>query len=597
MKLNKTVILTIGITLVVGVAIGSIFFGGNTLPEVEVDEHQYEMNAEGLWTCSMHPQVRLTEAGSCPFCGMDLIPVSTDESGDPTILKMSNAAIQLANIQTTVIRSIGTGSVLRLNGKVKVDERQVNLQTTHFKGRVEELYKGFEGDVVRKGDKVASIYSPELVAAQEELIEAKKLEKSNPVLLEAARRKLHHWKLSMAQIEQIETSKEPMRNFDLLSDYDGIVSKKIVNTGNHLNEGGGLIEVTDLSTVWAVFEVYERDLNKVTLGDEILFETSSGQSYNGKISFISPEVNPRTRVVEVRADVNNKAMVLKPEMFIEASITRSGTSGLAVPKSAVLWTGKRSVVYVKMPNEQSFQLREVELGEVIGDAYLIESGLAIDDEVVTNGAFTLDAEAQLKGKISMMNPTGGAMSTGHNHGGEPMNNSGGLNLESPFSEVELPEVKDYQNKVDPKFQDQLTSLSMEYITLKDLMVVGNGNDIRKAGIKVKSVLDKVDMKLAKGEAHMHWMAMLSPMNESLERINTTGDRDQQRLQFINLSKALINAVQSFGTSYENLLYVQYCPMANNNEGATWISTEEEIINPYFGDEMLNCGNVEDIITK
>lgn len=581
MRLNKTVILTIGITLVVGVAIGAIFFGGtNELSQAE-GGHQHEVNAQGLWTCSMHPQVRQAEAGSCPFCGMDLIPVSTDDTGDPTVLKMSSAALQLANIQTTVVGNSSTAGVLRLNGKIKVDQRQVNLQTTHFGGRVEKLYKGFVGDVVRKGDKVASIYSPELVSAQEELIEAKKLEKSNPILLDAARRKLHHWKLSMKQIESIETSKEPLRNFDLLSDYEGVVSKKVVNTGNHLHEGGGLIEVTDLSTVWAVFEVYERDLDKVALGDEILFETSGGQAYNGKVSFISPEVNPRTRVVEVRADVENKGMSLKPEMFIEASIARSGTSGLTVPKSAVLWTGKRSVVYVKLPNEQSFQLREVELGESMGDAYMIDSGLAFGDEVVTNGAFTLDAEAQLKGKISMMNQSSTSVS----------------NPESIFDEVDLPVAKNYKDEVEPEFREQLTTLSLEYVKLKDLMVEGNGADIRKAGINVKLAFEKVNMPSENGGSYEHWVAMSKPIAGSLEIITQTGDRDKQRLQFINLSKALINAVQSFGTSYENTLYIQFCPMANDNQGATWISKEEEIINPYFGDVMLNCGNVEDVITK
>lgn len=581
MKFNKTVLLTIGVTLIVGVAIGAIFFGGSPAPSAVVDEHQHEVNAEGLWTCSMHPQVRQAEAGSCPFCGMDLIPVASDDSGDPAVLKMSNAAVQLANIQTTIIGTSKGVDVLRLNGKIKVDERQVNLQTTHFEGRVEKLYKGFEGDIIRKGEKVASIYSPELVSAQEELIEAKKLEKTNPLLIEAARRKLHHWKLSMEQIERIETSKEALRNFDLLSDYEGVVSKKMINTGNHLHEGGGLIEVTDLSTVWAVFEVYERDLSKVSLGDEVVFETSAGgQAYTGKVSFISPEVNPKTRVVEVRADVDNKRMTLKPEMFIEASVTGNGVNGLTVPKSAVLWTGKRSVVYIKVPGDLSFQLREIELGESTDKAYLIKSGLEAGDEVVTNGAFTLDAEAQLKGKISMMNPI--------------VTSS---NPENIFEEVELPAVRNYQNEVGPEFREKLTALSMVYINLKDLMVEGNGMDIRKAGVLVKSALGNVNMRLEEGESYEHWLAMRNPMDESLKIITESGDRDKQRLQFINLSKALINAVQSFGTSYESPLYVQFCPMANNNKGATWISKEEEVINPYFGDVMLNCGNVEDIITK
>lgn len=584
MKLNRSIILTVGITLVLGVAIGALFFGGNNSSGLKVveNEHAHKLNAEGLWTCSMHPQVRQSESGACPFCGMDLIPVANDDEGDPTVLKMSNAAIQLADIQTAFVGSGSGNDVIRLSGKIKVDERRVNVQTTHFGGRVEELYKGFEGDVVKKGERIASIYSPELVAAQEELIEAKKLESTNPILLEAARRKLHHWKLSMEQIHAIESSKEPMRNFDLLADYDGIITKKLVNTGNHLHEGGGLMEITDLSKVWAVFEVYERDLGKIRLGDRLDFESKgTRKSQTGTISFIAPEVNSETRIVEVRADLDNRSGSLKPGMFISSSIYTSQNAGIAVPKPAVLWTGKRSIVYIKVQNEQSFQLREVVLGNAINDEYMIESGLEVGDEVVVNGAFTLDAEAQLRGKISMMNPAvvGGKTEK----------------KEGYFIEVELPVSIDYSGQVESKFQKQLTELAMQYIALKDLMVEGNGGEIRKAGINVKTALSDVDMSLTKGAAHMHWMAMLSPMTESLEIITASGDRDVQRLQFINLSKALINSVQSFGTSIESPLYVQYCPMANNNQGATWISKEENIVNPYFGDVMLTCGNVESII--
>ena len=143
----------------------------------------------------------------------------------------------------------------------------------------------------------------------------------------------------------------------------------------------------------------------------------------------------------------------------------------------------------------------------------------------------------------------------------------------------------------------MINLSIEYISLKDEMVDGNASNIRKAGINVRKALDKVNMNLTKGEAHMHWMTLLNPMQQSLDFITSTGNRDSQRLEFINLSKVLINALQSFGSSSDSPLYVQFCPMANNNSGATWVSLEEEIINPYFGDEMLNCGNVETIIKK
>ncbi len=584
MQINRSTIITILITLTVGVLIGALFLGGSSSPTLDNHQgegHELTQNEAGLWTCSMHPQVRQQEKGSCPFCGMDLIPVTSNDNGDPAILKMSAAAVQLANIQTVVIGEGSLNGTLSLNGKIKADERRVNTQTTHFGGRIERLYKNFEGEQVRKGDKIASIYSPQLVSAQEELIEAKKLEESNPVLLEATRKKLAYWKLSKAQIATIEASREPMRNFDLLSDFDGIITKKLVNTGDHPMEGEGLLELSDLSKVWVVFEVYERDLDKVRLGQSIVFKANALREEMGAtISFINTEVNPQTRIVEVRADVNNAKGLLKPDMFVNGELSVSSQQSVLVPKSAVLWTGKRSVVYTK-GDDLSFSLQEVTLGNSMDDQYEVVSGLNVGDEVVTNGAFTLDAEAQLQGKISMMNQPVAVDSPEDNE----------------FKEVELMEFKDYKNQVDPKFQEQLMNLSMKYIALKDLMVEGKGSSIRKEGIKVKTALDEMDMSLVKGEAHLHWMSLLNPMAESLKLINASGDRDVQRLQFINLSKALINAVQSYGTSYDNPLYVQFCPMANNNQGATWISKEENIVNPYFGDVMLTCGNVESIIEE
>lgn len=587
MQINRSTIFTILITLIVGVLIGALFLGGSggsspALDGHEGEGHELTQNEAGQWTCSMHPQVRQSEAGACPFCGMDLIPVATNDDGDPTVLKMSNSAIQLANIQTSTIGEGALNGVIELSGKVRADERRVNTQTTHFAGRIERLYKDYEGQPVKKGDKLASLHSPELIAAQEELIEAKKLQKTNPVLLEAARKKLKYWKLTDAQIDVIEQASEPMRNFDILADYDGVITKKIVNTGIHLHEGGALMEITDLSGVWVVFEVYERDLAKVKLGDKIMFKARSlREEMEATISFIYPDVNPQTRVVEVRADVRNGNRLLKPDMFVDAELSVSSSQSLLVPKSAVLWTGKRSVVYIRNSEDLSFSMREIVLGESMGDHYVVESGLNVGDEVVTNGAFTLDAEAQLQGKISMMSPAKGSGNV--------------VSPESPFIEVELSDFQDFREEVTPAFQEQLSALFSAYIQLKDQMVEGEGGKIRKAGVLVKDALEKVDMTLAKGAAHVHWMQVLKPMETSLSLITTSGNRDLQRLQFINLSKALINAVQSFGTSFESPLYIQFCPMANNDKGATWISTSEEIINPYFGDVMLNCGNVEDII--
>ncbi|WP_268123443.1 efflux RND transporter periplasmic adaptor subunit [Roseivirga pacifica] len=581
MKINKSIILTIAASLVIGAIFGAVFFGGNSHTETATETHDHSRESE-LWTCSMHPQVRQSEPGNCPFCGMELIPLSSEEDSDPTILKMSNAAVQLANIQTTIIGNENASSQLALNGKIRLDQRNVHAQSAHFGGRIEKLYKQFVGEEVKKGDLIASVYSPEVLAAQLELIEAKKVESSNPSLLEATRQKLRNWKISEAQISAMENRTEVSENIDIYAHHGGTITQLLVKTGDHLMDEKAFMEVADLSELWVVFDVYEKDLGNIKLGDKVSFTpNNSSKVYEASISFISPNVDPTTRVVEVRADINNRSGALKPDMFVKGAIASPTTNGLLVPKSAVLWTGKRSVVYTKTSEGFSFRLNEVTLGPRVGDAYLVESGLNAGDEVVTNGAFTLDAEAQLQGKISMMNQVKTAASP----------------TENTFTEVSLPEAKNFESSVNSTFQDQLLALAMAYLPLKDAMVEGNASAIRKAAIPVQTKLEKVDMTLAKGDAHMHWMALLGPMQDALARIISAENRDTQRLQFINLSKALINAVRSFGTNYESPLYVQFCPMANNDQGAIWLSTEENIVNPYFGDMMLTCGSIEETLTK
>lgn len=576
---RKTVFIALG-TLVVGLLLGALFFGGGghsaSSPELATEEHSHPES--GLWTCSMHPQVRQSEPGSCPFCGMDLIPVSEGGNDDnPRVLKMSNAAQALADIRTEVVGRSEASASLSINGRIKADERRVQTQTTHFGGRIEKLYKNFEGEYVKKGEKVASIYSPQLVAAQNELLEAKKLASTNPALLEAARKKLKYWKITDEQIAAIEASGEAMRNIDLLSNYEGIILKKLVNNGDHLMEGGALYQIADLTTVWAIFEVYEKDLGKVKLGDKVTFSPNGiNQNFEATINFIAPSVESNSRIIEVRADVPNGNGRLKPDMFIKAQIKAVASNELSIPRSAVLWTGKRSVVYVKLANNEGFELREVELGNAIDNHYQVIEGLKAGEEVVVNGTFTLDAEAQLKGKISMMAPSESSASD-HKNG---------------FQEIELPGTINYIESTPRSFKNQLQSLTKTYLTLKDAMVEGLPSSIQVQSQKVSEALKKTDMSLLKGDAHMHWMTLLEPMQQSLSDINSSDNRDQQRLQFINLSKALINAIESFGTTMESPLYVQFCPMANNDKGATWVSAQEEIINPYFGDMMLRCGNVE-----
>lgn len=396
--------------LVVGLAAGYLLFGTKGTPQEEEKTHDHSEHSEQIWTCSMHPQIRQPEPGDCPICGMDLIPLEENANEDPLVFTMSEEAVKISNIQTTKVGTSKTSEKgLSISGKIKADETASSSLVSNLPGRIEKLYISYTGENVSKGQKIASIYSPKLIAAQQELIAANQTKQSNPKLYDAAYNKLKYWKLSNAQVESILASSSAIETFDIYAEYSGVVKTKKVSVGDYIKEGEVLFDVQSLSKVWAVFDVYETDLAHVNIGDEISFTTTSypNDKFVAKVSFIDPVIDPVTRTIAVRANVSNGNAKLKPEMFINGYVEgmSSSNSQLLVPKSAVLWTGQRSVVYLKLKDQStpSFEYRAIEIGETVGDSYLVISGLNTGDEVVTNGAFVIDASAQLNNQASMMN--------------------------------------------------------------------------------------------------------------------------------------------------------------------------------------------------
>ena len=425
--LNNKWILIVGV-LIIGILIGRNFNSTNN-QVVEETIHQHDESEDGqIWTCSMHPQIQKDEPGKCPLCGMDLIPLDNSMEGEqilPDEVPMSASAMKLAEIQTYIVKKSNPEKELHLLGKVKADERRIYSQAIHFPGRIEKLYINFTGEKVRKGQKLATVYSSELVTAQKELFEVLKDESTSPALVEAARSKLKQWKFTDKQIADLEASGQVEMNVDILSDYNGYVMMRMLSEGDHFKGGQSIFKITDLSKVWVLFEAYENDLPWIKLGDELEIDLMSipGKTFTGKVTFIDPFINPKTRVAYVRVELPNAKSELKPDMFANGVITSKLAGGeelILVPKSSVLWTGKRAVVYVKLPNREhtSFIYREVILGEDAGDFYIIRKGLDLGEEIASNGVFKIDASAQLAGKKSMMNPKGEKISTGHNHGGE-----------------------------------------------------------------------------------------------------------------------------------------------------------------------------------
>lgn len=579
MKKNKSIGLIVIALLIGGFAGFLISKRMSSQQQVAESVQQKEVAKEEIWTCSMHHQIRQNSPGTCPICGMDLIPLEAlSSSTNPYTFEMTEGAIQLANIQTTVIGGTSKNtSEIELNGKVKADETQAASLVTHIPGRIEKLYVSFTGESVYKGQKIATLYSPDLITAQKELIEAKKIEDISPGLLIAAKNKLKFWKLSEATIEAIIASEQIRETFDIYADHSGVVMNRNVSVGDYITTGEVLFNIQNLNKLWILFDVYEKELSSIKLGNVIEFSTASEPSkiYKAKITFIDPVIHPATRVATIRAEVLNSNNALKPEMFVKGTLKGnvSGSQSITIPKSAVMWTGTRSVVYVKVPDTDipSFEFREIDLGKSLGKVYMVQSGLSVGEEVVTNGAFVIDAAAQLNNQASMMNRNVRATKQGQNS-----------------------KMPDYRLATPEAFKVQLGNLTDQYILLKDALVDASTEQINVQTKEFLKKLLEVDMEAVKGEVHLYWMEQMEVMSANAQKIIQLKDIEQQRNQFEFLSMALIRSIKALGMS-DHVFYIQHCPMANENNGGDWISLDTIIRNPYFGDKMLTCGFIQDTI--
>ena len=425
-KLTRNKYFLPAITLIAGLILGAWLFGGSSNKKAPATENtQADKPKKQIWTCSMHPQIRQDAPGQCPICGMDLIPLKQDHQSnqpDPNAINLSDEAIKLAQIQTYKVTEAVPGQSINLSGTVEPDERRSEKLTARFSGRIEKLYINFTGQKVFRGQKIAEIYSPELITAQRELQDAAQYKNDQPALYQAARHKLELWDLTPAQIDNLEQMSGTASHFPILSPVSGFVQKRAVAEGNYVKQGQSLFDITPLNRIWIMLDAYESDLHRIRKGDPVNFTVDAipGKRFTAKVDYVDPFVDPKTRVAKVRVEFSNNNLQLKPGMFVNATVqTRTGDkASLLIPKTAVLWTGKRSVVYVKNGND--FAYREIVLGPEAGDYYVVVSGLKSGDEIVRNGVFKVDAAAQLLGKSSMMNPEGGQKTTGHNHGGKPM---------------------------------------------------------------------------------------------------------------------------------------------------------------------------------
>jgi len=602
-KINYT---SIGI-LVVGFLLGWLIFGGSgRSSETPSSDHSMEDHKAGeVWTCSMHPQIKKDAPGSCPICGMELIPLESDDSEDDGdagqfSVKLSKAAMKIAEVSMSTIEKKAPYKEIYLPGKIVADERRINELTSRFPGRIEKLFVNFTGQNVRKGEVLAKIYSPELVVAQKELFEAAKYKESNPKYYKASRQKLKLWDLTEDQVQEIEGSGEVKYYFDILSPMTGTVTMRHVTLGDYVKEGTALFEVVNLGHVWVMFDAYESDLPWIKLKDKISFSIKSipGEKFNGTVTFIDPVINRMTRVAGIRAELDNPKGILKPQMLVsgllKTMLPGSGDEAV-VPKSAVLWTGKKAVVYVMTGDHNNmFEYRIIELGAEAGDYYVVKEGLEAGEMVASNGVFKIDAAAQLQGKPSMMNPDGGKVSMGHNHGDTEGDKKPSANEHEGHEAGTSENTIKMDMSVDETFKMQLTSVYQSHLGLLDAFLATDSKGAIAAVSTVETSLSKVDMSLVKGEMHTQWMNSLKSLKKSIGQIKASGNIETQRLAYADFNDALYSSIKMFGTIGETIFY-QFCPMARNGKGAFWLSPVKEVKNPYYGDAMPSCGENKEVI--
>ncbi|WP_273567954.1 efflux RND transporter periplasmic adaptor subunit [Maribacter halichondriae] len=556
--------------LAAGLVLGYLIFG--TTEKENGHTPQTEKDRQAQWTCSMHPQISKTEKGDCPLCGMDLIAVDT--GGDileANQFRMSENAMALANIETTTIGVNDLeNNTLVLSGVITSNEKTNAVQTTIFDGRIEKLNVNYVGEYVKKGQQIGVIYAPEMYTAQDRLLTSSSFRESNPKLWAATRNTMGLWKMTDRQIDEVLQTGKPMFNFPLIADVSGTVTEIMAAEGQFYNEGDPLYKVSNLYTVWAVFDAYENQLPLLNMGQDILITSKAfdDKKLEAKISFVEPILDPTKRTVSVRVTLNNKQQLLKPGMFVQGTVAVDGASQvLTVPKSSVLWTGKRSLVYVKtVSDEPVFEIAEVTLGNVMGDFYTILEGLNPGDEVVTNGTFTVDAAAQLQGKKSMMGAKDKNIASS-NMEGEPI----ALNLDSTF-------------------QAKFTKIIHSYIAIKDALIA---TDTEKTMARANALLKELNaLDITSMEAVTR--SNIQGIIDNAAAISEAADIAEQRQHFKPLSQKMVNIASNL-KNLNQPVYVQHCPMADGNKGADWLSFENKVLNPYFGDKMLTCGSVTQTI--
>ncbi len=403
---------------------------GMKLEPVYADEAAAPAQPKGrilYWRDPQQPDYRSDKPGLNPETGNELEPVY--EGPPPGAVHISPEKQQLIGVRYGTAEVIAAVKQVRAFGRVSYDETRLVKVHAKVDGWIEQVFVDFTGKWVEKGDPLLTLYSPEMLASQQELLlaaRARERMRAGPLaraadysesLLEAARRRLQLWDLSEAQIEEVLRTQRPIRNITLYAPAAGYVLQRNAFPSQRVTPETDLYTLADLRRVWILAEVFEAEAGLVRLGQwaEVSLTHLPGRSFRARVSYIQPELDPATRTLKVRLEADNPELLLKPEMFVDVNLRIPLPPQLTVPEEAVLDTGERQTVFVDR-GDGYLEPRAVQIGERVGERVVVLKGLKPGERVVISGNFLIDSESQLKAAMAgMAQGTSSGAHAGHQH--------------------------------------------------------------------------------------------------------------------------------------------------------------------------------------
>lgn len=587
------------------------------------------------WTCSMHAQVHLPDPGKCPFCGMDLIPVfkgGGEAGAGPRQLIVTPAASALMQVRVERVERKFVTAEVRMLGKVDYDETRLAYLTAWIPGRLDRLYVDYTGITVKKGEHMVLLYSPELLSAQEELLQAiaavRSLQDSNIQIIKetalatvtAAREKLRLWGLTEQQVQDIEKVGKPSDHLVIYAPIGGIVIRKEATQGMYVQTGTLIYTIADLSSVWVMLDAYESDLTWLRYGQKVLFTSESypDQTLVGVISFISPVLDERTRTVKIRVNVPNSQGKLKPNMFVRAVVRSNLAAGGRVmdPDLAGKWICSMHPEIIKdrpgtcdicgMPLVTTESLGYVPADAAGTAAPLVISAsapLITGKRAVVYVQLPDTAQPTFEGREVDLGPRAGDFYLVYSglQEGELVVTNGNFKIDSALQIRAKPSMMNPEGGGPPPVHQhgtgtptttppslsplapQVGKLFDHYVVLQQALA---GDDLTAAS----EALPSLTQTLAQADPQLR-----DKLDDTVKAMSAAKDIRQFRTAFVLFSDSLTSLIRSHGLAPQRTVFRLHCPMAFDNRGADWLQTDQVARNPFFGAAMPKCGDVVETV--